>query len=98
VDNHLFHQLIQPFWEIPVLVLIYFLSKSGSVSAYIFSGVGLLAFQIFGQLLNIQNPWKEDMGPMLKRKFTPSLGIPYLGVRSKNWEPLVTANTRLLNF
>jgi len=24
------------------------------------------------------------------KKFTPSLGIPYLGVRSKIWEPLVT--------
>jgi len=24
------------------------------------------------------------------KKFTPSLGIPYLGVKSKIWEPLVT--------
>ncbi len=30
------------------------------------------------------------------KKFTPSLGIPYLGVRS--WEPLVTPKSGLLNF
>jgi len=32
------------------------------------------------------------------KKFTPSLGIPYLGVRSKIWEPLVTPKSGLLNF
>ncbi len=31
------------------------------------------------------------------KKFTPSLGIPYLGVRSKNWEPHVTPNAGLLS-
>jgi len=33
-----------------------------------------------------------------EKKFTPSLGIPYLGVRSKIWEPLVTPKSGLLNF
>ncbi len=32
------------------------------------------------------------------KKFTPSLGIPKLGVRSKIWEPLVTPKPGLLNF
>jgi len=32
------------------------------------------------------------------KKFTPTLGIPYLGVRSKIWEPLVTPKSGLLNF
>jgi len=32
------------------------------------------------------------------KKFTPSLGIPYLGVRSKSWESLVTPKSGLLNF
>ncbi len=39
------------------------------------------------------------------KKFTPNLGIPYLGVQTprwelgvKSWEPLVTPKSRLLNF
>ncbi len=40
-------------------------------------------------------------GAVATKRFTPSLGIPYLGeigVRSKIWEPLVTPKSGLLNF
>jgi len=55
----------------------------------------LLKYVIVKQMLS---QILQTSGADALKKFTPSLGIPYLGVRSKIWEPLVTTKSGLLNF